>query len=51
MMKKYGTVFGLILGIVSIFGAFLIEGGSLTALFLVAPIIIVFGGTFRSNNY
>jgi chemotaxis protein MotA len=49
MMKKYGTVFGLILGIVSIFGAFLIEGGSLTALFLAAPIIIVFGGTFAAT--
>jgi chemotaxis protein MotA len=47
-MKRYGTVNGLILGILSIFGAFLIEGGSLSALFLIAPIIIVFGGTFSA---
>jgi chemotaxis protein MotA len=48
-MKRFGTVNGLLLGIVSIFGAFLIEGGSLTALFLIAPIIIVFGGTFSAT--
>jgi chemotaxis protein MotA len=47
-MKRYGTINGLILGILSIFGAFLIEGGSLSALFLIAPIIIVFGGTFSA---
>ncbi len=46
MMKKYGTVNGLILGIVSIFGAFILEGGSFKALFLIPPILIVFGGTF-----
>ena len=47
-MKRYATVNGLFLGILSIFGAFLIEGGSLSALFLIAPIIIVFGGTFSA---
>jgi len=48
MMKKYATVNGLILGIASIFGAFLLEGGSFKALFLIPPIVIVFGGTFAA---
>lgn len=49
MIKKYGTVYGFLLGVISIFGAYLIEGGSLGALFLIAPIIIVFGGTFSAT--
>ena len=49
MIKKYGTVGGLLLGILSIFGAFFIEGGSVGALFLIAPILIVFGGTFSAT--
>ena len=48
MMKKYATVNGLLLGIASIFGAFLLEGGSFKALFLIPPIVIVFGGTFAA---
>ncbi|NOX18801.1 MAG: chemotaxis protein MotA [Chlorobi bacterium] len=48
MLKKSGSVFGLVLGVVSIFGAFFIEGGSAKALFLIAPLIIVFGGTFAT---
>jgi chemotaxis protein MotA len=48
-MKKYGTVGGLFLGIASIFGAFLLEGGSLKALFLFPALIIVFGGTFAAT--
>jgi len=48
MMKKYGSVSGFILGIASIFGAFLIEGGSFSGLFLLAPLLIVFGGTFSA---
>jgi len=48
MNRKVGALNGLILGILSIFGAFLIEGGTLKALFLVAPLIIVFGGTFSA---
>ena len=48
MIKKIGSVNGLLLGMISIFGAFLIEGGSLRALFLLAPILIVFGGTFAA---
>ncbi len=48
MIKKLGSLNGLILGILSIFGAFLIEGGSFDALFLIPPLIIVFGGTFSA---
>jgi len=48
MVKKLGGLNGLIIGLFSIFGAFLIEGGSLRALFLLPPLIIVFGGTFAS---
>lgn len=49
MIKKYGAIFGLILGIFSIFGSFIIEGGSFQALFLIAPIFIVMGGTFAAT--
>lgn len=49
MIHKFGTVYGLILGLASIFGAFLIEGGSLSALFLFAPLLVVFGGTFSAT--
>lgn len=48
MIKKLGSVNGLILGILSVFGAFILEGGSVNALFLIPPIIIVFGGTFAA---
>jgi len=47
-MEKIKNFNGLILGIASIFGAYLIEGGSIKALFLISPIIIVFGGTFAA---
>lgn len=47
-MKKFGAINGLFLGLVSIFGAFILEGGSMQALFLVAPLLIVFGGTFSA---
>lgn len=49
MIKRFGTTFGLLLGLTSIFGAFLIEGGSLKALFLFSPLVIVFGGTFSAT--
>ncbi len=48
MIKKFGNINGFILGILSVFGAFILEGGSLSALFLIPPIIIVFGGTFAA---
>ncbi len=49
MKKKQGSFYGLLLGIVSIFGSFFLEGGSFKALFLIPPIIIVFGGTFAAT--
>lgn len=48
MTRKFGSINGFILGIFSIFGAFIIEGGSLNALFVLSPILIVFGGTFAA---
>ena len=47
-MQKFGAVFGLIVGLFSIFGAFLAEGGSFHTLFLFTSMIIVFGGTFSA---
>ncbi len=49
MRKTSGSIIGLFLGIIAIFGSFLLEGGSLKALFLLPPIIIVFGGTFAAT--
>ena len=49
MMKRYSTLYGLLLGLLSVFGAYIIEGGSLGALFLIAPILVVFGGTFSAT--
>ncbi|MFH1194317.1 MAG: MotA/TolQ/ExbB proton channel family protein [bacterium] len=46
MKLKVGSIHGLILGLVAIFGAFFIEGGSVKALFMWPAILIVFGGTF-----
>ncbi len=48
MMKKIGPIVGLLLGITSIFGAFFFEGGVFGALFLIPPLVIVFGGTFSA---
>ncbi|MDP3684739.1 MAG: MotA/TolQ/ExbB proton channel family protein [Ignavibacteria bacterium] len=42
------SLIGLALGVFSIFGAFLLEGGSYHALFLASPLLIVFGGTFAA---
>jgi len=47
-MQKFGAVFGLLIGLFSIFGAFLAEGGSFHTLFLFSSMIIVFGGTFSA---
>jgi chemotaxis protein MotA len=47
-MKRYGTFIGLAIGFIAIFGSFVFEGGSIRALFLLPPIIIVFGGTFAT---
>jgi len=42
---EFGTIVGLILGLISIFGSFLLEGGTLGALILIPAMLIVFGGT------
>ncbi|MDR3627332.1 MAG: MotA/TolQ/ExbB proton channel family protein [Ignavibacteriaceae bacterium] len=48
MIRKSSTLGGLLLGVLSIFGAFFWEGGAFEALFLIPPILIVFGGTFAA---
>jgi chemotaxis protein MotA len=50
MEKKLdlGTLVGLLLGCIAIFGSFLLEGGQLGALLLGPALIIVFGGTFAT---
>ncbi|HLP16655.1 MAG TPA: MotA/TolQ/ExbB proton channel family protein [Bacteroidota bacterium] len=47
-MRRYGTFIGLVIGIAAIFGSFFFEGGSVRALFLLPPLIVVFGGTFAT---
>jgi len=50
-MKKsleIGTIAGLIFGLVSIFGSFLMEGGKIGALIMIPAMTIVFGGTFAT---
>ncbi len=49
MLKKSGSLYGLLLGIAAIFGAYLMEGGSFKALFLLPAMVIVFGGTFSAT--
>lgn len=49
MLKKSGSLYGLILGFAAIFGAYLLEGGSFKALFLLPSMVIVFGGTFSAT--
>lgn len=47
-MKKgleIGTVSGIVVGVASIFGSFLLEGGKMGALILLPAMLIVFGGT------
>lgn len=47
-MKK-SSLFGIILGFVAIFGAFIWEGGTLKSLFLLPAMLIVFGGTLAAG--
>lgn len=49
MFRKNGSLYGLILGLIAVFGAYLIEGGSFRTLFLLPSLIIVFGGTFSAT--
>ncbi len=43
------TVGGIILGIICIFGSFLLEGGQLAALIMIPALIIVIGGTIAAT--
>ncbi len=43
------TLLGILLGVVSIFGAFLLEGGTPGMLLLLPAMLIVFGGTFAAT--
>lgn len=45
----FATLLGLILALISFIGAFLLEGGSLGMLLVLAAAIIVFGGTFAAT--
>jgi chemotaxis protein MotA len=44
-----GTVGGLVLGVASIFGGFMLEGGQFGALILLPAMLTVFGGTFAAT--
>ncbi len=46
---KSATLSGIILGTLAIFGAFLWEGGTIAALFMLPAMLIVFGGTFAAG--
>lgn len=43
------TIFGLIVALGAVVGAFKLEGGHLNAIFLLAPMIIVIGGTLGAT--
>lgn len=45
---RNSTLIGLLLGCTAIFGAFLLEGGTFSALFVLPALIIVLGGTFAA---
>jgi chemotaxis protein MotA len=46
---KMSTLFGIILGVVAIFGAYLLEGGLIATLFMGPAMLIVFGGTLAAG--
>jgi len=48
-MRKLGTPLGLIFGLVCIFGAFFLEGGTIDKIILGPALIIVLGGTFAAT--
>lgn len=45
---RNSTLIGLLLGFTAIFGAFLLEGGAFSALFVLPALIIVLGGTLAA---
>lgn len=46
--KKFSSIYGLLLGLAAVFGAFFIEGGTVKALFILPALLVVFGGTFAA---
>lgn len=46
---KLSTFFGIVCGSLAIFGAFIWEGGSIDALFMLPAMLIVFGGTLAAG--
>lgn len=46
---KSVTLLGIIAGTIAIFGAFIWEGGTFDALFMLPAMLIVFGGTFAAG--
>ena len=48
-LLKTGTAFGLVLGFTTVLGSYLLEGGNFDALFAIAPITIVIGGTIAAG--
>jgi chemotaxis protein MotA len=48
-MRKIGTLLGLLLGFLAIFGSFKWEGGTFDNLFMGPAIVIVLGGTFAAT--
>ncbi len=46
---KLSTLIGILIGLVSIFGAFLWEGGAMETLFMWPAMLIVFGGTLAAG--
>jgi len=45
----FATIFGLVMAVGAISGAYVIEGGTLESVFLLAPLMIVIGGTFGAS--
>jgi len=45
----FATIIGLLIAVGAIAGAFTLEGGSLNAIFLTAPMLIVIGGTLGAT--
>jgi len=47
---KFSTLFGILIGLIAILGAYLVEGGNFSTLFLLPPMVIVIGGTLAAGT-
>ena len=45
----FATIFGLVMAVGAITGAYTIEGGDINSIFILAPMMIVLGGTFGAT--